>query len=273
MAKTSSARIQGIQKLPQSPRSLADNATRKKVSTKENGATHCGAAFCIYPDSRFWRCAKGTMAKLTPKFTTGYNYFMTPFKEKIFAIPPLKGISAKTIEEHLKLYSGYVNHTNLVIKKISELSENAEENMGILSGLNRRLQFEFNGMRNHEYYFAHLEGEPIQLVEGSPLKSEIEKEWGSFDKWLIYFKSLATTRGIGWAMLSYDKQTGSLLTHWVDEQHLGQLSSTKPILVLDMWEHSFVADYFPSGKKQYVEDFFANLNWQTVETNYANALL
>ena len=43
------------------------------------------------------------------------------------------------------------------------------------------------------------------------------------------------------------------------------------ILGLDMWEHSFVADYQPSGKKNYVEDFFANLNWEVVEENFKEA--
>jgi hypothetical protein len=33
---------------------------------------------------------------------------MMKFEEKKFEIGELKGISAKTIEEHLKLYSGYV---------------------------------------------------------------------------------------------------------------------------------------------------------------------
>jgi Fe-Mn family superoxide dismutase len=58
----------------------------------------------------------------------------------------------------------------------------------------------------------------------------------------------------------------------VDEQHLGQLQGCKPILALDMWEHSFVADYQPSGKKQYVEDFFENLNWSVIEKNLDDAI-
>jgi len=85
------------------------------------------------------------------------------------------------------------------------------------------------------------------------------------------FKFLALTRGVGWAMLWYDRKEERLLMSWVDEQHLGQLSDCAPILALDMWEHSFVADYQPSGKKNYVEDFFANLNWEVVEKNFLNA--
>jgi Fe-Mn family superoxide dismutase len=59
---------------------------------------------------------------------------------------------------------------------------------------------------------------------------------------------------------------------WVDEQHLGQLSGCSPILALDMWEHSYVADYQPSGKKKYIEDFFANLNWQKIEQNFEKTI-
>ena len=85
------------------------------------------------------------------------------------------------------------------------------------------------------------------------------------------FKMLALTRGIGWAMLSRDTD-GKLFMHWVDEQHLGQLQDCALILALDMWEHSFVYDYQPSGKKNYVEDFFKNVNWSVIEQNLAQVI-
>ena len=37
------------------------------------------------------------------------------------------------------------------------------------------------------------------------------------------FKAIATTRGIGWTMLYFDRKENRLLNAWVDEQHLGQL--------------------------------------------------
>mgnify|MGYP001576243166 CR=1 FL=1 len=197
---------------------------------------------------------------------------MKTFEEKKFNIPKLKGISEKTIEEHLKLYSAYVKHTNLILEKIEELSANAEENMGLISGLQRRFSFEFDGMRNHEYYFSHFEDGPLTLGVNSELRKVIKEEWDDFGKWLSYFKALATTRGVGWAILYYDFHTKRLLNIWVDEQHLGQLNGCKTILALDMWEHSYVADYQPSGKKNYVEDFFANLNWNNVEENFTKTI-
>jgi Fe-Mn family superoxide dismutase len=197
---------------------------------------------------------------------------MKKFEEQKFNIGTLKGISAKNIEEHLKLYSGYVTHSNLVLEKINELSVKPEENMGILSGLQKRFGFEYNGMRNHEVYFNSLSGQANSLSETSKLKQAIISEWGSFEKWLELFQAIATTRGIGWAMLYYDRKENKLLNAWIDEQHLGQLQDCTLLLALDMWEHSFVYDYQPSGKKQYIKDFFENLNWEVIEENFKNAL-
>ncbi|MEK9181935.1 MAG: Fe-Mn family superoxide dismutase [Patescibacteria group bacterium] len=193
------------------------------------------------------------------------------FEEMKFNIGELKGLSAKNIEEHLKLYAGYVKHTNLILEKINELALDAEKNAYALGEVQRRFGFEYNGMRNHEVYFQSLSGGPQVLDENSELKKTIAEEWGSFDAWLNRFKSIALTRGIGWAMLYYDRKEKRLLNAWVDEQHLGQLQDCTLVLALDMWEHSFVFDYQPSGKKQYIEDFFENLNWKVVEKNFTEA--
>ncbi len=199
---------------------------------------------------------------------------MKKFEEKKFNIRELKGISAKNIEEHLKLYAGYVKHANLILEKIPEYEGYVKEDAFapyVICELSRRFSFEYNGMRNHEIYFESLSGGANSLSNESPLKKAISEEWGSFDKWLERFKAMAATRGIGWAMLYYDKKDGRLLSSWVDEQHLGQLQNCAPILGLDMWEHAFVYDYPTSEKKKYIEVFFENLNWEVIEKNFKNA--
>lgn len=197
---------------------------------------------------------------------------MSTFTPKTFNIPELAGISAKTIEEHLKLYAGYVKNANLILEHIEELVEDSEKYAYELGELQRRFAFEFDGMRNHEYYFTALEGGAKGMDDTSALKAAIAKEWGSFDAWLARFQAIALTRGIGWAMLYYDKKTNQLLTQWVDEQHLGHLTGCAPILALDMWEHAYLFDYVSAEKKKYVESFFANLNWSMIEENYEDAL-
>lgn len=200
---------------------------------------------------------------------------MTQFEEKKFNIPELKGISTKTIEEHLKLYSGYVKNANSILEKIPQYEGYIKEDSFapyVISELHRRFSFEYNGMRNHEIYFSSLSEGPKTLNPESELSKSIAYLWGSVENFLTQFKALAMTRGVGWAMLYLDMKEHRLIMSWVDEQHLGQLQDCAVVLALDMWEHSFVADYQPSGKKQYIEDFFANLNWSKVEENFNKSL-
>lgn len=196
---------------------------------------------------------------------------MKKFEEQKFTIPKLKGISERNIEEHLKLYAGYVKHANLIVEKIAELKKDTERNAYALGEVNRRFGFEFNGMRNHEVYFHSFEGGSQPLTKDGPMYKMIVEHWGSFAAWLAEFTAIALTRGIGWACLYYDPVSKELLDAWVDEQHMGQLANSTLILGLDMWEHAFVADYQPSGKKNYIEDFFSNVNWRIIEENYSCA--
>lgn len=190
---------------------------------------------------------------------------MQKFTAKTFVIPALKGISERTIEEHMKLYAGYVNNANLISEKVAELKQDLTKNGYALSEVNRRFGFEYNGMRNHEVYFSLFEGGATALSADSLLNKMITETWGSFEVWLTEFKTIAMTRGIGWAILYFDPIEKRLLNAWIDEQHIGQLQGCRPVIALDMWEHSFVADYQPSGKKNYVEDFFTNINWKVAE--------
>ena len=160
---------------------------------------------------------------------------METFTTKNFNIPKLEGISEKNIEEHLKLYKGYVTNANLILDKIKEYEKDSIENAYVLGELHRRFAFEFDGMRNHEYYFDHLSGGSNEINKDSGLYKAIDTEWGSFGNWLLQYKSMASTRGIGWVILYYDKQTGKLFNQWVDEQHLGHLTGLSPVLCLDMW--------------------------------------
>jgi len=108
------------------------------------------------------------------------------------------------------------------------------------------------------------------LSPKSMLGEMLESEWGSVENWLARIKAIALTRGIGWAVLYHDLKNKRLLNAWVDEQHLGHLTGLRWIFGIDMWEHSYVLDYLPSGKKNYVDDFFSSVNWGNIEDNFLN---
>ncbi len=193
------------------------------------------------------------------------------FEERKFNLRPLAGISEKTNEEHLKLYAGYVKHANLILEKIAELSATPEPstaNTYLIGELRRRFGFEFGGIKNHELFFEQFEGSVVPPNPDSDLHKKIAEQWGSYDAWLVEFKQLAMTRGIGWAFLYHDEKTNTLLNAWIGEQHDGQLPNATPILGLDMWEHSYMLDVVPSEKKKYVDSFFANIDMSIVEARF-----
>ena len=186
------------------------------------------------------------------------------YNVQTFNIPELKGISQTNIKEHLGLYAGYVTNTNKILEALEAETIDAYG----LAEMQRRLSFEFNGMKNHEYYFSQLEDEACALDLESPLAKKIIEQWGSIEEWKEDFTTLAKTRGVGWAILGYDIDCERLLNYWVDEQHLGHLNSIRYIFGMDMWEHAFVADYQPSGKGQYIDDYIAQVNWNVVSGRY-----
>jgi Fe-Mn family superoxide dismutase len=189
------------------------------------------------------------------------------YETKTFSIPELTGISAKNIEEHLGLYAGYVKNTNAILESLKR----ADDSDYARAEMQRRFSFEYNGMKNHEYYFGALEGGAKELSTDVALHQKITEQWGSFNVWLDTFKKLSKTRGVGWAILYYDRDADLLLNVWIDEQHLGHLNSAQYIVGIDMWEHAFVADYQPSGKGQYIEDYLSNLNWEKPADLFAEA--
>lgn len=191
------------------------------------------------------------------------------YEAKTFSIPALDGISEKTIKEHLGLYAGYVKHVNLIHEKIAEMKQDSEKHAYALAEVQRRLGFEFGGMKNHEAYFAQFEGGAKPIDTETELYKSCTYLFGSWEGFLAQFKATAMTRGIGWAMVYFDETAKRLVMTWVDEQHIGQLTNVRIVLALDMWEHSYMLDYVPSEKKNYVEAFFKNLNWEVVAARVA----
>ena len=193
---------------------------------------------------------------------------MQKYEEQKFNLKNLKGLSDRQVTEHLKLYSGYVKNTNGLLEKVDALQKSAAPDAYVVAELRRRLGFEFNGMRLHEYYFDCLSGDgPSTSLETSnnQLKGMLETQFGSFDNWEKEFKTAGLMRGIGWVILYYDPKTKSLHNVWITDHEVGHLAGLPIVLAMDVWEHAYLLDYLPSQRKEYIEAFFSNLKWQTIE--------
>ncbi len=193
------------------------------------------------------------------------------YPTKAFNLPVLSGISEKQVKVHLALYEGYVKHVNLIMEKLAAVrSGQIELDPYMVSELRRRFAFEFDGMRMHEYYFTQFEGGPSPLSADSALAKLVAEKYGNQDL-VTHIKEVAGSRGIGWAVVYADPGANTLHTVFVNDHELGQLSGLPVILALDLWEHAFMVDYVPTEKKNYIDAFFSNLNWDVVEKRFEEA--
>jgi Fe-Mn family superoxide dismutase len=167
----------------------------------------------------------------------------------------LRGIPDPLVEQHFKLYAGYVKNVNLLRRRLAETMPGTPE----FSELHRRVGFEVNGMRLHELYFDTLSpagGEP-----GGPLREALSKAWGSADAWRSEFAAIGAMRGVGWAVLYRDPANGALSNHWIGLHEEGHPAGFSPLLVMDVWEHAFTGLERP----RYIEAFLENVGWAEVE--------
>jgi Fe-Mn family superoxide dismutase len=178
------------------------------------------------------------------------------------------GFSEVLLKNHFTLYQGYVKNTNALIEAFADLEKSDKLATPAFSELKRRFPWEFNGMRLHEYYFENMTKSEGALDSSSELNKKIAEKFGTYDAWAKNFKAVGAMRGIGWAILYEDLQTGNLFNIWVNEHDFGHLAGLKPLLILDIFEHAYVLDY---GLKRadYIEAFFKAIDWSIVEKRFA----
>ena len=187
---------------------------------------------------------------------------------KTFDIPNLTGISEKQVNVHLGLYEGYVKQVNLIIEKLAAVrGGKLELDPYIVSELRRRFAFEFNGMRMHEYYFEQLQGGSCKVQAGGAFENAVKEKYGEQGLG-AHIREVAGTRGIGWVVVYSDPVAKTIHATFVSDHEVGQLAGLPILLALDLWEHSFMVDYVPAEKKNYIDAFFANLNWSVVEKRF-----
>jgi len=132
-----------------------------------------------------------------------------------------------------------------------------------VAGLKERELTFANSVILHEHYFANLGGDG--RVNGA-IEKALSHAYGSVGRWEELFRltALSLAGGSGWAVLDVDSQDQSLRIYW-SGNHTQSLAFGRPLLVLDMYEHSYHLDYGAAAAR-YVDAFFQNINWD--EVNY-----
>lgn len=191
------------------------------------------------------------------------------FSQKIFQ---MNGISQKTVEEHLKLYQGYIVKYNEIQEKLASLKDEdyqkANQTFSLIRELKMELSFAWGGVINHEIYFSHLGGGGGQPKD--KLLEQIKKDFGSFENYKRDVKATGMAAR-GWVWTAWNEREERLVNYLGDAQNTFPVWWAKPILALDTYEHAYFIDY-GVNRASYIDAFFDNLDWQVVEKNFQTVL-
>lgn len=187
-----------------------------------------------------------------------------PYKVKDTLKPNnLKGISNDQIDQHWELYRGYVKTVNELIGEIA----GAEPGSHHWAELKRRMGFELDGVLLHEHYFENLKTGTALRPRGKLIQA-LDSTWKALETWKEDFAHTGEIRGVGWAILYHDPGTGHLFNWLVGDHELGHPAGFTPILVMDVWEHAYMVDHGAGGRKDYIQAFLENVNWDAVERRF-----
>jgi len=176
----------------------------------------------------------------------------------------MHGFSETLLKNHFTLYQGYVTNTNKALDALAQMLKDDKAGTLEFAELKRRLGWEFNGMRLHEYYFENLGGKEGINKDGK-LAGKLAEEFGSYELWEKEFRATGTMRGIGWVILYQDITSGRLINFWINEHDVSHPAGCNPLLIMDVFEHAFMVDY-GLKKADYIAAFFKNIDWSVVET-------
>lgn len=183
-------------------------------------------------------------------------------------------IDTETMKTHYtKHYKGYVEKLNLELEKVKGKDLDLEEIIKSVSKFNTKVKNNGGGAFNHALFWKMLSPKPNKI--GDKLSKQINKDFGSFDKFKEKFEEEAKSRfGSGWVWLILTKQNKLKIVTTANQDN--PLMNTEkdqgyPLLGLDLWEHAYYLKY-KNQRDKYISNFWKVVNWGFVEDQYTTQL-
>ena len=172
----------------------------------------------------------------------------------------LHGLSERLlVSHHDNNYAGALKNLNLVEQQLATLTKDTPGY--VVSGLKERELTFTNSVILHELYFANLGG------DGKPagaIAAALDEGFGSRARFeeILRATAMSLAGGSGWTILAFSFATSDLRVYW-SGGHTQSQAFAAPLLVLDMYEHSYAID-FGAAAARYIDAFFANIKWEVV---------
>ena len=202
-----------------------------------------------------------------------------------FELPPLKfaynalepHMDEQTLKiHHTKHHQGYVDNLNKAMEQYPEYQiyslENLLANLNALpEALKNAVKSHGGGHFNHTLFWTLLCKQVPNSGISDVILEKISKDFESFENFKQEFaKQAVSIIGSGWVWLCVD-QNGKfkLVSSYNHETPYTQ--NLYPILVLDVWEHSFYLQYL-NDRAKYVDEWWKVVNWEDSDKKLEKAL-
>ena len=163
------------------------------------------------------------------------------------------------------LYVGYVNNTNKTEEKLKKARE--ENNFENIKCLEKDLSFFGSGAILHELFFTNM-GPAVPTSPSVELMKQINTDFGSYDKFKSQFtESSKVVEASGWNLLVWVPKFKKLEILQCEKHQNLTLWGCVPLLVLDMWEHSYYLQY-KTNRADYINAFWNIVNWNVVNKRW-----
>lgn len=180
-------------------------------------------------------------------------------------------VSQKTKSAHVELYKGYIESLNKISRELDSVNKSETDSRhSEFRSLKLDEVYNLNATWLHELYFANCFDPHSEIVMDSTAFIRIQRDFGGFDEWQRDFMACALSAGNGWAVLGYHMFLKKYVNFFVSN-HSGDVPvGFYPIVVVDMWEHSYFKDYL-TDKKSYLVSQMRELNWTVIEERFGKA--
>lgn len=176
--------------------------------------------------------------------------------------------SRETLNLHYNiLYKGYVDNSNKTEEKLNKAR--LENNFENIKCLEKDLSFYGSGAILHELFFLNL-SPAIPSRPSLRLMEQIQRDFISFDIFKNQFTEAAkAVEASGWCLLVWVPNIQKLQILQCEKHQNLTLWGCKPLLVLDMWEHSYYLQY-KTSRPDYIKAFWNIVNWSAVNKRFDN---
>ena len=181
-------------------------------------------------------------------------------------------IDNKTFMLHYNaIYNSYIDKLNKLLKK-----NNYKDNYSLNELVDKidmfpledrgEILYNLGGILNHKLYFYEISDKGNNIPYGEILK-DINKYFGSYDNFKKEFiKKALNLVGSGYTFLVMD-ESGKLQIINTSNEDTPYSYGFIPIIVLDLWEHSYYLKY-NTNKEAYINNWFNLLDFKKINALY-----